>query len=55
MEWLPILQGISTPILLVIGGMAWRGMNALHDIDKRVAIIEVNMRNVKHEINKISS
>lgn len=54
MDWLPILQGISTPILLVIGGMAYRGMNALHDIDKRVAIIETQVRGLKHEVNKIS-
>lgn len=54
MELLPILQGLSTPILLVIGGMAYRGMNALHDLDKRVAVIETKVGALKHEVSKIS-
>lgn len=54
MELLPILQGLSTPVLLVIGVMAYRGMNALHDIDKRIAVMEIKMGVMKSEIQKIA-
>ena len=44
MEWLPVLQGLSTPILLVIGGMGYRGLVALHGIDKRLTVVEYELR-----------
>lgn len=49
MELLPILQGLSTPILLVIGIMAYKGMTALHDIDKRLAIVETQVKGIKSQ------
>jgi hypothetical protein len=48
MEFLPILQGLSTPLLLVIGGIAYRGMQTLHDIDKRMAIVETKLETIKN-------
>ena len=44
MEILPILQGLSTPILLVIGAIGYRGVNALHAIDKRLTLVEYELR-----------
>ena len=55
MELLPILQGLSTPILLVIGVMAYRGMNALHEIDKRLAIVETQVKGIQRNESKIVS
>jgi len=40
MELLPLLQGLSTPLLLVIGAISYRAMTSLHDIDKRLAVVE---------------
>ena len=44
MELLPILQGLSTPILLALGVLSYRGLVALHAIDKRLTIVEYELR-----------
>jgi len=44
MEVLPLLQGLSTPILLAIGAVAWRAKDALHKIDLRLSIVESELK-----------
>ena len=44
MEILPILQALSTPVLMAFGWLGWRGTNALHKIDKRLTIVEYELR-----------
>lgn len=43
-EILPLLQGLSTPVLLVVGVLVVKGNNLLHGIDKRVTIIEFQLK-----------
>ena len=54
MELLPLLQGLSTPVLLVIVAIAWRAKDSVHDIDKRLSVIETKVSSLKHEVNKIT-
>jgi len=35
---------MSTPMLLAIGAIMWRGNNSLHSIDKRLTIVEYELR-----------
>ena len=42
-EILPILQGLSTPVLLVVGWLVHKGNSAIHELDKRIAIVEYQL------------
>ena len=40
MDILPVLQGLSTPVLLALGVIMSRIYSAIHQIDKRLTIVE---------------
>lgn len=44
MEWLPILQGLSTPVLIGAVWIGYRVIVALHGIDTRLAIVEHELK-----------
>lgn len=54
MELLPILQAVSTPVLLALGVVHYRSMLSIHAIDKRLAVIETKVSGLRHEVSKIS-
>lgn len=42
-DLLPVLQALSTPVLLAMGWLASRGVSALHRIDRRLVRVETHL------------